>query len=169
VPRRSNPHPPPHQHGEAKPLQQHPQTGLWLISSDWQVPYHSEEALAVFFAAVKALQPVGVILAGDILDCRTLSHFTKDPMDPRSLADEIRIVRELVAELAPVPIKVFEEGNHERRLVNYLHSKTLELACLPELELPNLLRSQETGWLYLSYGQPYELGDALVVHGSKVA
>jgi hypothetical protein len=74
-----------------------------------------------------------------------------------------------MAELSHVPMKVFEEGNHCRRLVTYLHSEAPELACLPELELPNLLHCQESGWLYLPYGQPYELGDALVVHGSKVA
>jgi hypothetical protein len=132
-------------------------------------PYHGEQTLAVFFAAVKALQPVGVILAGDILDCKALSHFSKDPMDPRSLADEIRIVREMMAELAPIPIKVFGEGNHCRCLVTYLHCRAPELACLPELELPNLLHCQAEGWLYLPYGHPYELGNALVVHGSKVA
>jgi hypothetical protein len=155
---------------QAAPALQHPQAGLWLIASDAQIPFHSEEALEVFFAAVKALQPVGVILAGDWIDGRTISSHVKNPHDTRSLQDEIDIAQGHLQRLAAVPTKVWLGSNHcDARLARYLATKAPELACLPGLTIPKLLGLDDAGWGFYPYGQPFERGDALCLHGHKIS
>jgi hypothetical protein len=149
---------------------QHSQAGLWLIASDAQIPHHSPEALEVFFAAVKALKPVGVVLAGDWIDGRTISSHVKNPNDTRTLQDEIDIATQHMARLASVPTRVWLGSNHcGARLARYLATKAPELACLPGLTIPKLLGLDNAGWLFKPYGEPFELGDALCLHGHKVS
>ena len=160
--RRCKPHP--------RQNPQYPQTGLWLIASDAQVRFHSPEALEVCFAAVKALQPVGIMLAGDWIDGRTISSYVQDPRDTRTLQDEVDIAQEHIQRLAAVPTRVWLGSNHcDAYLARYLATKAPELACLPGLTIPALLGLDANGWLFYPYGKPFELGAALYLHGHKAS
>lgn len=83
----------------------------------------------------------------------------------RALLENQRQFRHLQHDLTGLVVLPNKSLAHRARGI----SKAPELACLPELELSNRLHCQETDWLCLPYGQPYELGDALVVHGTRVA
>jgi hypothetical protein len=111
-----------------------------------------------------------VVLAGDWIDGRTISSHVKDPLDHRSLKDEIDIAKQHMAQLASVPTRVWLGSNHcDARLAKYLATKAPELACLPQLTVPALLGLDEAGWEFSPYGQPFELGDMLLLHGHKVS
>jgi hypothetical protein len=69
-----------------------------------------------------------------------------------------------------VPTRVWLGSNHcDARLAKYLATKAPELAYLPGLTIPALLGLDDNGWLFKPYGEPFELSDALCLHGHKVS
>ena len=55
----------------------------YVILNDIQYPFHDEQCLALVKLFIKDIKPDGVRLNGDIVDCYSISSFTKDPMGKR--------------------------------------------------------------------------------------
>ena len=107
-----------------------------LIWSDTHVPFHDPEVLAVIQAIAEDTQPDFLIHGGDLLDCRHLSRFSKDPDRKESQQDEIDMAREHLATMkmaAPNSRFVLLEGNHEQRLQRTLWDLEGPAAVLSQL------------------------------------
>lgn len=74
----------------------------YVVLSDIQAPFHDPKALELALAFVEGTKPTGVVLAGDIADCYSLSSFDKSPLTSATLDLEISLTRDLMAGLAKV-------------------------------------------------------------------
>ena len=119
-----------------------------IATGDWHSPYHDDEAMSVFFAAVDYIRPDVVVLLGDHVDCFTISRFDKTPDRVKSLEDEIAVTNELLDRIK-APVVHYCEGNHEHRLPRYLSQKAPELWGM--MSMRKLLKIDERGWKWRNY------------------
>src|SRR5438128_2520375 len=116
--------------------------------SDVHFPYEDKTAWNLAKQVLAALKPDILFLGGDIVDFYPVSRFDKDPARKRDLQKELdQTSEELTAlrEIAPNAEIIYEEGNHEHRLIRTLWKKAEELAPLRSLALPELLSFKKLG------------------------
>lgn len=148
------------------------------VFSDVHVPYHGVQAQAVLLAFLGHFHPNIVVLAGDLLDFYSLSHFDREPSRRLQLPDDIQQARDymkdLDAVLSPLCRKVFLGGNHEDRLRKFLWKQAPELYELESLDIPGLLSLEDRSWEYIPYYEPMATSGApglalynlLITHGT---
>jgi hypothetical protein len=158
-------------------------TKCWtaLVLTDTHVPYQDEAALQVIRGLVSDVRPRVILHLGDLLDCFTISRFTKDRSHILNLQDEIdaaRCILHQFSQLAPDADKYLLEGNHEARLdelLNTLPGTAKELMALRDIRAaatwPSLLRTDEIGWEFVPVkGQAHRaiLPRIIAKHGNVV-
>lgn len=144
-------------------------SGKWLIASDIHVPFHSEAATDAAFDDALKIGVRGIILNGDIMDFHAFSSFPRDP-EHRLGISEIERGREFLAAIRkafPRARIIYNEGNHEARIVSYLMKFAPELYGLSELSLPNLLNMGGNGIQFVDSLSPIMLGKLCIVHGHE--
>ena len=110
-----------------------------VVSGDWHIPFHCNEALNLFFAFIEKEKPDRIILNGDVADNYEISKFTRDPQRKADLRDEVKEVRDWLYRLRGIAGKceiIYICGNHEHRLHKYILTNAKELAGLDGLTLP---------------------------------
>lgn len=149
-------------------------------------PFHDERAIDVALQAMYDYDPHVVILVGDVLDFAEAStKFTQEPSFAQTTQAAIDRGTELLAQVKANcregTIVIFMEGNHDRRIQNFITDNAKFALYLkkgnstpedwPVLSVPYLLRMDELGVTYHG-GYPanrYFINDRLcVIHGSKV-
>jgi hypothetical protein len=158
-------------------------TKCWsaVVFTDTHVPYHDQAALEVVYGLIRDVEPRVVVHLGDLLDCFSISRFTKDRSHVLNTQDEIdgaRAILHQVSQLAPEADKYLLEGNHEARLdelLNTLPGTARELIQLRDIQAaatwPALLRTEEIGWTFVpAKGQAHQqiLPRLTVKHGTVV-
>lgn len=141
-----------------------------LHVSDCHHPFVHKNAWKLLLDVGRSLRPHVIVIHGDFFDFYSVSRHLLDPMmDFKTWKDEMNEARGALDELmSTVPHKeiVFLEGNHEKRLLKYVHEKAPKLAGLFKAEecmgLPREIR-------YIPYGQngKYVIGNLVCVHGSR--
>lgn len=152
-----------------------------VICGDIHIPYHDRQSLAVVYSIIRALAPNKLILIGDIMDCYSVSSFSKDPMRIDSLQSEITLAQGVLKEFqaaAPKASRYILEGNHEQRLQRTINNLAGTAAELPRLvsfqeavNWPNMLKLHSTGWTWVSMDQQPNLGiipNLAIKHGDIV-
>lgn len=97
-------------------------TGKTITALEWSdshFPFQDKAVLAIVQTIAKEMQPDFMVHKGDLLDCRMLSRFDKDPSRKESQQDEIDQARSHLATMrltCPQSRFVLLEGNHEDRL-----------------------------------------------------
>ncbi len=155
-----------------------PKPKTYVVLSDIQFPFHDPKALNLALAFIDDLKPHGVVLAGDIADCYSLSSFDKSPLTAASLELEIQLTRGLMERLSKVTReRVFLGGNHEARLTAHLWRnpqlwRELDPASRKRiakaLDFPTVFGLADYGFSWRPYGGVYKLGKLTVTHGSIV-
>jgi UDP-2,3-diacylglucosamine pyrophosphatase LpxH len=141
-----------------------------LILPDVHVPFEDTEAMRCFLRVCKVVQPDYFICLGDFFDFYQLSRFDKDPMRKTTVSDDCDVARRLLYKIDnALPVKcqkVFIEGNHEARLIKWIHSNATELGrMIPSLK--DYVHFNQLGWDYYSYGKVWRLGEVLYMHGDR--
>jgi predicted phosphodiesterase len=141
-----------------------------LHVSDCHHPFVNKASWKILLDIGKALKPNEIVIHGDFFDFYSVSRHLLDPMmDFKTWKDEMNEARHYLEELrSKVPHKkcVYLEGNHEKRLIRYIHERAPKLAGLFKNEecmgLPRDI-------LYIPYGQEgmYKIGNLVCVHGSR--
>ena len=135
-----------------------------------KVPVHDVKALNVALQFMKDFKPDHIILGGDMLDCRSISHWTANnpgEVEGMKLFQEAKELREALIK----PCEKFEagltfiEGNHEDWLNQFV---TKHPALEGIVEANNLLRLDEDRWNYLKQGEAHHLGKLTFVHGDQI-
>lgn len=108
------------------------------------VPFHHKKSLNAFLKFVTWFQPNKIYLTGDILDLQPLSAFrdSKIPKVQGSLENELKETKEVLAlirKVAPQATVYYLEGNHEKRLLDYLVEHAPALFGYPSLTIPTML------------------------------
>ena len=142
------------------------QTRLQL--SDVHIPFADEDLLKVWLKMAKELQPNGIDIIGDLIDCYMLSRFDKNPrrkMDIQIEADLAVGFLETMRRVAPNADIRYLEGNHENRLERTLWGTAKCLAPIRNLSIPKLLDLRELEIRYYEPKAPYKIGDLTFLHG----
>lgn len=121
-----------------------------FVLSDMHIPFQDDETIRNVFDCIVDNQPKYIVLLGDILDCYSISRFTKRPDRMRNLQDEINIfykmMRELKKEIPNTEIH-YILGNHENRLEKLVLDNS-GLFGLKVLEPKQIFRLDELGIYY---------------------
>lgn len=123
-------------------------TELVVFGSDFHFPYHDRGAIESFLWMVHKLQPHRVVLNGDIADFFQLSRFNVSGDRIENLQEEIDMANEfrrLVRAKAPNAVIDETEGNHDNRVVTYVHKNAQALKSLDALKPEALFRYKELG------------------------
>jgi hypothetical protein len=118
---------------------------------------------------VRQLQPSGVDIVGDLIDCYTLSHFDRNPARKGTFQEEVDMTHEFLGLLRSwtgndCDIR-YSEGNHENRLHKVLWRKCPEFADIRNLTMPKLLDLKKLGVKWHSIQNPYCIRDLWYTHG----
>lgn len=147
-----------------------PQTRIVL--PDLHIPYNDKHCTDKWLDHAESLQPDGVDIIGDLIDCYSLSRFDKNPVRRGSLQDELDQAHEFLVELRTRVGKKcnirYSEGNHEQRLTRLLWSDCKAFAGLRNLSMPDLLGLNDLGIRWYPMGSPYRIGTLTFMHGDTI-
>lgn len=121
-----------------------------FVLSDIHIPFQDDKTVKLVFDCLADYQPKNVVLLGDILDCYSISRFTKDPSRMRSLQYEIDMFYKYMKDLRkilPNSNIYYILGNHEARLMKLILDNP-GLYGLDALEPSVLFRLDELGIIY---------------------
>lgn len=148
---------------------------------DSHFPFHDPEVLAIVQAIAEDTQPDFLVHKGDLLDCRLLSRFDKDPARKENQQDEIDQARAHLATMrlaSPNSRFILLEGNHEDRLRRTLWNLEGPAAILASLRVvqkamtwPVLLGLDELRVEFVPYNEQTSksvLPKFITKHGSLV-
>lgn len=139
-----------------------------LVLSDVHIPFQDDELIQVWLDMAKAMQPEGIDIIGDLIDCYTISRFDKNPRRKTDLQVEITGACALlrrIREACPDADIRYSEGNHENRLERMLWSTAKHLAPLHCLSIPKLMGLKELDIRYFDPKAPYKIGNLYYLHG----
>jgi predicted phosphodiesterase len=143
----------------------------WVVMNDLQIPFHDSDAVDLVIDFAQDLEPHGVILNGDIVDCYSISDYTKNPMSYADLETEKGLAEIVMGHVKRTGAKelYWIGGNHEDRLRRYAWKNAPALAQTGELDFARVFRTKENGFNYLPYGEGVQLGRLYVTHGDLVS
>jgi len=153
-----------------------------LLWGDTHVPFHDPSVLAIVQAIAEDMKPDFLVHMGDLLDCRMLSRFDKDPDRKESQQDEIDQARAHLATMrlaSPQSRFIWLEGNHCDRLRRSLWALDGPAAVLAQLTnfkkaitWPALLGLEDLRIEFVPYGEQSKraaLPKFILKHGNIVA
>jgi hypothetical protein len=139
-----------------------PQIGYRMVEGGVLEPFHDEAAIAVALAITKSLRPDKIVNLGDTLDLPEHGKYRKEPSFVGTTQPTLDRAHEFLAQQRECSREDSEidliEGNHDRRLANYVLDNALAAfgirqanlpASWPVLSVPNLLRLDELGVTYI--------------------
>lgn len=134
-----------------------------------KVPVHDVRALKIALAFMKDFQPDTIILGGDMLDCRQVSHWTATSpgqTEGMKLFSDAKELRErLIQPCEKLADRcVYIEGNHEDWLNQFVDKHP---ALEGIVEINNLLRLDN--WTLIPQGGAYQLGKLTFIHGDQIS
>ena len=121
-------------------------TELVVFGSDFHYPYQDDAAIDSFLSLVERLQPHRVVLNGDIADFFMLSRFNLSGDRIDKLQEELDIANEfrrLVRAKAPNSVLDETLGNHDDRVVTYVHKNAQALKSLRALKREEMFAYKE--------------------------
>jgi len=145
-------------------------------------PFHDEAAMAVFIKAALTLQPDKVQILGDFLDLASQGRFAQEAAFAQTTQPAIDTGYKFLATLraaCPDAAIVVIEGNHDKRMQNFIETNAvaafgLKRAGLPEswpvMSLPYLLRLDELNIQYVDAypaATDWDNDNTRNIHGTK--
>lgn len=113
----------------------------YMIAGCFQIPFHSKQALEIFYEFIEKYQPHLLFLNGDIIDLPSISRFVKNGYEQRELtiSREFIILCDIINkinEISPDTKVIFRpvSSNHEERWVKKLAVDCKELFDLVYFE-----------------------------------
>lgn len=153
---------------EVKP--QHVISGNRMLAMmDIHLPFHDKQALITAIDEGKKRNVDVVLLNGDIIDCVSLSRFNKSGFD-RSFKDELDLARgflKWVREQFPRAEIIYKEGNHEKRMEDYIRRNADALDGIDDITLRSLLRLETWNITHIEHTQIMKFGKLNIIHGHE--
>ena len=139
-----------------------------FVLSDLHIPYQDSQTLKAVFDCIVDNQPNYIVLLGDVLDCYSISRFSKRPDRMRNLQYEIdtfyKLMKDLIKNLPKTEIH-YVFGNHENRLEKLVLDNP-GLFGLKALQPQQLFRLDELGIYY--HKTKVKINDFIFYHGDVV-
>lgn len=108
-----------------------------IVLGDIHAPFHDRAAVALARAVAKKVKPFAIVSVGDIVDCYSISRFTKRPDRERRLVNELRAARAVADSFRAIAPLLITLGNHDARVADFIASQAPELEGL--INLPEQL------------------------------
>lgn len=135
------------------------QFGYRVLNDDTLEPFHDDKAIDVALQIIEAENPNQLVVMGDILDLASQGRFAQEAGFARTTQPSIDRTTLFGAQLRAVTDGqiVFIEGNHDKRLQNFVEANALAAFGLrrgnlpdewPVMSLPYLLRLDEQNIIY---------------------
>jgi UDP-2,3-diacylglucosamine pyrophosphatase LpxH len=149
----------------------HPLPRLEVFFSDVHFPFEDKRAWALTLKILRRLQPDLVWIGGDFVDFYATSRWDTKPARRLRLQEEIdagvaglKQIRKAVGKDARI---VWQQGNHEERLVKYLWSRSPELSVLRALSFDELFSLRDVQVEFISDYRAQAVGALWHLHGDK--
>jgi len=141
------------------------------VVSDIHYPFEDENAIKICKAYLQDYDPDLIVLNGDVVDCYSVSSYTKDIRKKISIQDELDYgaerLQEWVDEFPGAEFK-YVEGNHETRLSRLIKNHAPALASLRTLNIKDNLGLDEMGIEWIPENHDLKVGNLLFLHGHRV-
>ncbi len=140
-----------------------------LIAPDLHCPFHDKRAVDLVIAVGKAIKPDIIIQLGDLVDCISVSSYTRDLSVNVSLKEEIESANSVLDQFETIGAKrhIIVGSNHDVRLEKYIAEKAPALFGYCKLE--DLLRLRQRGWEWCEYGDYIKVSDTCYTHDTGTA
>ncbi|MCS4278017.1 hypothetical protein M2390_003237 [Mycetocola sp. BIGb0189] len=137
------------------------QIGFRQLADGTLDPFHDDQAMALFVEVCRRYQPEKIQILGDFLDLAAQGRFAQEAAFAQTTQASIDRGHRFLAELravAPRSEIIVIEGNHDKRMQNFIEANALAAFGLrraqmpgswPVMSLPNLLRLDELGITYM--------------------
>lgn len=139
-----------------------------FVLSDIHIPFQDNKTLDNVFYCIIDNQPQYIVLLGDVLDCYSISRFTKRPDKYRNLQQELDIFYNLMSDLKK-DIRNTEIhyifGNHENRLEKIILDNP-GLFNLQALSPEQLFKLDELDIFY--HKTKFKINDFIFYHGDAI-
>jgi predicted phosphodiesterase len=158
--------------GNESAVRREPGVKLAMKSADYQIGYrilpdgtvlefHDEQSMAVFVEACRLYQPDTIQILGDFLDLSEQSHFAQERAFARTTQmafDRGHLELAKLRAVCPNARIILIEGNHDKRLQNYVEANALSAFGLkqankpdswPVMSIPFLLRLDDLNVQYI--------------------
>lgn len=139
-----------------------------LVLPDIHVPYQNDEAIEAAIKLGEEFQPDEIVQLGDLLDCYTLSRYSRSATRHGNIAEEIEQARDLLEMIklrTGAKKATFIEGNHEARIRKYIMDKCPDLRDLKALRVDHMLELADIGWDFIPEHKFYQVNDVFFTHG----
>lgn len=139
-----------------------------FVLSDIHIPFQDEQTLKNVFNCIVDNQPQYIILLGDIIDCYSISRFTKRPNKYRNLQQELDIFYDIFLQLKkdiPNTEIHYIFGNHENRLEKIILDNP-GLFNLQALNPESLFRLDELNIIF--HRTKFKINDFIFYHGDAI-
>ncbi len=132
-----------------------PQIGFRMLSDGTFEEFHDWQAMLLFVEVCRQEQPNKITLLGDIIDMPSQGKYVQEPgfaNTTQKALDETHKWFSMLRAVAPDAEIVVLEGNHDKRLQNFIQLNAMAAfglrkanmpEALPQLSIPNLLRLDE--------------------------
>lgn len=139
-----------------------------LILSDIHFPYHSEDEVLIALEHGYKTGCDSLYLNGDVIDCHTISRFSKDGGAPTFNQEREMFWQfiEYVQSSWKVPI-FYKQGNHEERWQHFLSRQVPELFDVDDLKFENVMKFDKYGIVHIQGRQKTKMGNLIVIHGHE--
>ena len=143
-----------------------------FIISDAHYPFQDETSINIVMKMIRKFEPDNVIMDGDMLDCSSLSRFTKDPPEPAAFKHEVEEMCEFITGIQKYSNIYYIQGNHESRLAKTINDKMPELYGM--LDMQSIINSNLDTDIEYIHCVPAESmivwnDDLLIGHFNKVS
>lgn len=145
-----------------------------LITSDYQLPFADWKTVKAVEDFMADFQPDIHVYNGDIMDCYSISTFTKNPTSKINLSEEFEMCRNLLdrhKRISPDTKVYFIAGNHEQRLIREIIHNSPELYGLKGdeedeiISIPSLLGLPKRNVTYINYRSMLDIEGFIILHG----
>lgn len=145
-----------------------------IFISDSHIPDHDPAAWSLGLKISKSINPDIIYFGGDIIDCKSVTHWLKNPATKFNFQNEVDETVEMLKEYRDNFSKAtfyYRKGNHELWLQKFLWEKASELSVLRCLELSELLKFKELkieSWDGGKARLPHRIGKLNHYHGDEL-
>lgn len=137
---------------------------------DIHVPFEDKAAVDAAMWIAGKCQPDTVVVHGDLMDCYTVSRFSKDPTRGVHIQEEADMAHRILRDLrrhSKAKRCVFINGNHEARLDKYVQGQASALHGVRGLSIPGMLRLEDIGWENVEFNGRFMAGPIMCIHGIR--
>lgn len=134
-----------------------------LIVPDIHAPVHNARAIGLMLKAMADWRPDVIVCLGDLIDCSSVSSYSKKP-SALTLLDEVKAANDILDSLDALGAseKCFTVANHEQRIERTIIDKAPGLLGLADV--PDLLRFRDRGWKWCDYKDYIQVGKIAYTH-----